>query len=115
MIPSVPIVELFLAGVFAVVATEAVKWAFNIRESSIGIHSTNTGQLMKTRNATVFFTTVIFMSNIAAFLTYTAIHQNIQSTAPVNEMAVDAAIMVAGVIIVWVYLKKNHYNRSSTN
>jgi predicted MFS family arabinose efflux permease len=114
MIQTIPIVELFLAGVFAIISTETVKWLFNIRESSIGLHSGNTGQLMKSRNATIIFTLIIFTSNILSFVIYTYVHDSMNTMIPIGSMGVDVLIVLSGIAIVWVYLKKNHYNRSSS-
>lgn len=115
MIPNIPIVELFLAGVFAVISTESVKWLFNVRESSIGLHSTSTGELMKARHATIIFTVIIFASNIMAFLIYSQIHQYISNLdfRLLNSTSVDIVIVLLGILLVWGYLKKNHYNRTA--
>ncbi len=113
MIQSIPLVELFLAGVFAIIATESVKWVFNVRESSIGLHSSNTGELMKARNATIIFTVIIFASNVMAFILYGQIHNQISESIPFGSVGVDVIVVLIGIILVWGYLKKNHYNRSS--
>lgn len=114
MIPSIPIVELFLAGVFAVVGTQAVKAIFNVTESGIGIHNANTGQLIKTRYATIVYVCVILISNISAFITYTVVSDWLQSQIPVGEFLIDVIIVSGGVLIVWIYLKTNHYSRSDS-
>ncbi len=112
VIHSMPVVELFLAGIFALISTEAVKWIFNIKESSIGLHSSNTGKLMKTRYAAFIFTIVIFSSNVIAFIIYNQFHSYINSTVTINTVVIDSIIFVMGVLLVWLYLKKNHYNRT---
>lgn len=109
---EIPMAELFLAGIFALISTEIVKWAFNISESSIGLHSSNTGELMKTRNATIIFTIIIFASNIIAFMFYNQFHELINSAINVNIMLIDLSIVILGIGLVWVYLKKNHYSRT---
>ncbi len=112
LVNGMPVAELFLAGIFALVSAEGVKWIFNIKESSIGLHSSNTGQLMKTRYATFIFTIVIFASNIIAFIIYNQFHEYINATIEVSNVFIDGLIVVLGIILVWFYLKKNHYNRA---
>lgn len=116
MIPivSIPLVELFMAGVFAIISTESVKWLFNIKESSIGFHSSNTGELMKTWKAAIMLTIVILVSNVIAFVTYTQLQLSISSIIPLGGIVVDLIIVISGIIFVWGYLKKNHYNRSNS-
>lgn len=111
LINGMPIAELFLVGIFALVSAELVKWTFNIKESSIGLHSSNTGQLMKTRYATLVFTVTIFISNIIAFIVYNQFYEIINSTLEVSSIIIDGFIVLIGIVIVWVYLKKNHYSR----
>lgn len=116
MIPtvSIPLVELFMAGLFAVIATESVKWLFNIKESSIGFHSSNTGELMKTWKATIMLTIVILSSNVIAFVTYHQIQMQIESMLSLGGFIVDLMIILVGIVLIWVYLKKNHYNRAAS-
>lgn len=112
ILQNIPIVQLFLAGVFAIISTESTKWLFNIRESSIGIHSGNTGQLMKTRHATILYSAIIFISNLIAFVIYNNVHSKIMDSLSIKGFIVDIMIIIGGVILVWLYLKKNHYDRS---
>lgn len=116
MIPtvSIPLVELFMAGLFAIMATESVKWLFNIKESSIGFHSSNTGELMKTWKATIMLTIVILSSNLIAFVTYHQIQMQVESVLSLGSFMVDLIIILFGIVLVWVYLKKNHYNRAAS-
>ncbi len=114
IVNGMPVAELFLAGIFALISTEAVKWIFNIKESSIGLHSSNTGQLMKTRYAAFIFTIVIFTSNVIAFILYNQFHIYINSNINISSMIIDGIIVIIGVLLVWLYLKKNHYSRTKS-
>lgn len=113
LISGMPVAELFLAGIFALISTEIVKWFFNIRESNIGLHSSNNGQLIKTRYAAIVFTIIIFTSNIIAYITYNQLHGVVDINAELSNTVIDIFIVLIGIILVWGYLKKNHYNRSS--
>lgn len=106
-----PVVQLFVAGVFAVVFTEIVKTVSGYTESDIGIHNAENGKLMKARNATIVYSLVILASNIMAF---TAYEWSIEYSQQFIEhtLVIDAGIALCSILVIWMYLKINHYSRS---
>lgn len=111
MLPiDMPVVQLFVAGVFAVLLTEVVKKVLGYTESDIGIHNSRDGQIIKARNATLLYAVVIMISDTMAFLAYEAVMDYAQQyIAPVF---VEIGIGVVSVALIWLYLKVNHYSRS---
>lgn len=105
-----PVVQLFVVGVFAVILTEVVKKVLGYTESDIGIHNSRDGKIMKARNATLLYGVVIMVSDTMAFLAYEAVMNYGQRY--IDSMLVEIGIGVVSVVFIWMYLKINHYSRS---
>lgn len=108
------ITELFLVGVFAVIATELVKKAFRLTESSIGIHDKD-GKLLKTRYAAMVFAIVIGLSNVLAFATYEYLSHLFASHLPLFPILADVFILVLALGGIYGYLKTRHYRRETAS
>lgn len=108
---GIPVAQLFLAGTFAIVVTELVKWVFGVTESDIGLHSSNSGKLIKARNATVIYAFLILTSNVVTFYLYEAISQRLSSVDVLTTVMIDGIVVVSTVVVIWVYLRVNHYSR----
>lgn len=108
---GIPVAQLFLAGTFAIVITELVKWVFGVTESDIGLHSSNSGKLIKARNATVIYAFLILASNVVAFYLYETISQRLSSVDILTTLMIDGIVVASTVVVIWVYLRLNHYSR----
>lgn len=108
---GIPVAQLFLAGTLAIVVTELVKWVFGVTESDIGLHSSNNGKLIKARNATVIYAFLVLASNVVAFYAYEAISQKLSSVDILTTMMIDGIVMASTVVVIWFYLRLNHYSR----
>lgn len=108
---GIPVAQLFLAGTLAIVVTELVKWVFGVTESDIGLHSSNNGKLIKARNATVIYAFLVLASNVVAFYAYEAISQKLSYVDILTTMMIDGIVMASTVVVIWFYLRLNHYSR----
>lgn len=108
---EIPIAQLFVAGTLAITVTELVKWFLGITESRIGLHSSHNGRLVKARTATIIYAFLILFSNLVAFYTYNYLASYLSSFSFLTSLTVDSIIIIMSVILVWIYLKTNHYSR----
>lgn len=109
-ISAIPVTQLFIAGIFAVVMTEVVKTVIGVTDSSIGIHKSRNGQIISAWKATLIYSFIILISNIASFTVYTLSKQYV--TQYINfPYAVDIGFIFISICLVWVYMKAYHYAR----
>lgn len=109
IVKMIPIAQLFIAGVFAVIMTELIKYILGVKESSIGIHSSN-GELISARMATLLYTSIILFSNVLSYITYT--HASEYALSYITEkIIVDFAFVLISILGVWFYLKLTNYSR----
>lgn len=108
-IGKMPITQLFIAGVFAVIMTEVIKQIIGLTESNIGFHNTD-GKLIKTRTAALIYSSIILLSNVLSYAIYEGSKQVIPNI--LNQSIIDSLFILASITGVWIYLKSVHYYRS---
>lgn len=110
LMANIPIAQLFIAGVFAVIMTEVIKYVLGVKESSIGIHNPS-GELMTARMATFLYTSIILFSNVLSYITYTYTSEYALSYIT-ERVIVDFAFVFISIFGVWFYLKLTNYSRN---
>lgn len=108
---EIPIVQLFMAGTFAIITTEFIKWMVGVTESDVGLHSGHSGKILKARTATAIYVCLILISNIGAFYTYEYATDYLYQFSVLSTVSIDSILILGSIIVIWVYLKTNHYNR----
>lgn len=110
-IVGIPITQLFIAGIFAVVMTEVIKTLIGVTDSNIGIHKSKNGYIISTWKATFIYAFIIFASNIASFTLYT-ISKEYATQYITIPYAIDIVLILISICLVWIYMKIYHYSRS---
>lgn len=108
LINGIPIAQLFIAGVFAVIMTEFIKHIIGLTESSIGFHNPD-GELIKARTAAFIYSIIILLSNVFSYVFYQGTKQIIPNV--LNQFMIDVLFVLFSIIGVWFYLKTVHYYR----
>lgn len=110
LVATIPIAQLFIAGVFAVIMTELIKYVIDVKESSIGIHRRN-GDLISAKMATLLYTSIILFSNVLSYITYTQASEYVLIYIT-ERIIVDFAFVFISILTVWFYLKLTNYSRN---